>query len=97
MLTPKTTIYKIVADIEHGEGNEYVDKTIKMDVTVNNIDKSGDTYLLEIRTHSEEVIFVVSTDKEKYIKGETYTLKIHIDHLSRNEILDVYGVTGHVK
>ena len=97
MLTPKTTIHKIVADIEHGEGKAYVDKTIKMDVTVNNIDKSGNVYLLEIRTHSEDVIFVVSTAKDKYVKGETYTLKIYIGHLSRNEVLNVYGVTGHVK
>lgn len=97
VLTPKTTIHKLVADIEHGDGNEYVNKTIKMDVTLDEVRKDVNYYTLSIRTHADDIIFLVVTDKDKYVKGETYTLKIHINHASRHEVLDIYTLTGYVK
>ena len=85
----QTTIEKIAADAAHGDGNKYVNETVKIEATVYEIDPDGDCYVLDLDTHTYNIFFKVETCDDKFKEHETYTLKIYI----RNVVSVHYGST----
>lgn len=101
LLTPKTDMNKLTADVEHDDGNEYVGETIKIDAKVEYImERKDGCYTLVLETNGYGVRFYVKTCDDKYVEGETYTLMIYIkDVYFRDSVLGPgsYVIEGELK
>ena len=100
-LTPKTDMNKLVADVQHGDGNDYVGETIKIDATVADIRNKDDCYLVILETNDQTVSFPVETCDDKYVKGATYTFQVYIRSVKALDYeltaVDYYIITGELK
>ena len=93
-----TTIEKIGADVSHGDGNKYVDKTVKVDAKIRwrrTLRGNESCFELTLFTGASNVDFTVDTCDDKYEEKETYSMKIYIRNIVKDG--DYYRIEGELK